>query len=227
MPRHAALAALAAAVAIFAAGCGAVEHLSATEGDASTGKALFAAKCSSCHVLADAKAQGKVGPNLDEAFGPDRQQGFDESTIKDVVRGQIAYPEEPMPANIYEGEEADDVAAYVAKCAGVPACGVQAAGTAPAETKPPEGGGGGGGGGGGEQAQGKRVFTSNCGSCHTLKDAGTSGNVGPNLDQLKPPQPVVKRQVTNGGGGMPAFKGQLSEAQIDAVAAYVAGAAGK
>jgi mono/diheme cytochrome c family protein len=226
MAPRAALAALAVAVAAFAAGCGAVDHLSATEGDASTGKALFSEKCSSCHVLADAKAQGKVGPNLDDAFGSDREQGFDESTIKDVVRGQIAYPEEPMPANIYEGEEADDVAAYVAKCAGVPECGVQAASTAPAATTP-SGGGGGGGGGGAAQAQGKKVFVSNCGSCHTLKDAGTSGNVGPNLDQLKPPRPIVKRQVTNGGGAMPAFKGQLSEAQIDAVAAYVAGAAGK
>jgi mono/diheme cytochrome c family protein len=218
-----ALAALAVAIAAVAAGCGAVPHMSASEGDASTGKALFSEKCGSCHVLADANAQGKIGPNLDDAFGSDRQQGFDESTIKDVVRGQIAYPEEPMPANIYEGDDAEDVAAYVAKCAGVPACGVQAANAAPATTAPATTGGG----GGSPAAQGKQVFVANCGGCHTLKDAATSGNVGPDLDQLKPPQPVVKRQVTNGGGGMPAFKGRLSEAQIDAVAAYVAGAAGK
>jgi outer membrane protein assembly factor BamB len=80
---------------------------------------------------------------------------------------------------------------------------------------------------GGGAASGKTVFTSNCGSCHTLNAAGTSGNVGPNLDQLKPDEATVERQVRNGGGGMPAFEGRLSDAQIMAVAAYVAQNAGK
>jgi mono/diheme cytochrome c family protein len=84
-----------------------------------------------------------------------------------------------------------------------------------------------GGGGGGGTAAGKSIFTANCGTCHTLKDAGTHGAVGPNLDQLKPPKPVVVHQVTNGGGGMPPFKGTLSTAQIEAVAAYVSSVAGK
>ena len=66
-----------------------------------------------------------------------------------------------------------------------------------------------------------------CSSCHTLKNAGATGNVGPNLDQLKPPKAVVAHQVEVGGGAMPAFKGQLSPAQIDAVAAYVSSVAGK
>ena len=47
--------------------------------------------------------------------------------MADVVRGQIAYPEAPMPANLVEGSDADDVAVYVAKCAANPACGVTAA----------------------------------------------------------------------------------------------------
>ena len=75
-------------------------------------------------------------------------------------------------------------------------------------------------------AQGKQVFTQNCKGCHTLKDAGATGSVGPNLDDLKPPKATVARQVNNGGGPMPAFKGKLSPAQIDAVAAYVSSVAG-
>jgi mono/diheme cytochrome c family protein len=81
--------------------------------------------------------------------------------------------------------------------------------------------------GNGDRANGKALFVKNCGSCHTLADAGTSGTIGPNLDQLKPPQSIVQRQVTNGGGAMPAFKGQLTPAQITAVAKYVSSVAGK
>jgi mono/diheme cytochrome c family protein len=76
-------------------------------------------------------------------------------------------------------------------------------------------------------AQGKQVFTQSCGSCHTLKDAATTGTVGPNLDDLKPDEATVQRQVTNGGGVMPAFKGQLTDAQIKAVAQYVSSVAGQ
>jgi mono/diheme cytochrome c family protein len=85
-----------------------------------------------------------------------------------------------------------------------------------------------GSGGGGQQAsaQGKQIFTQNCGGCHTLKEAGTNGQVGPNLDTLQPDKATVKHQVINGGGPMPAFKGKLSNAQIDAVAQYVSSAAG-
>ena len=74
---------------------------------------------------------------------------------------------------------------------------------------------------------GKQIFISNCGSCHTLGAAGTSGSVGPNLDQLKPDAATVEQQVRNGGGGMPSFEGSLSSAQIAAVANYVAQNAGK
>jgi mono/diheme cytochrome c family protein len=76
-------------------------------------------------------------------------------------------------------------------------------------------------------AQGKAIFKASCGGCHTLADAKTHGTVGPNLDTLKPSLKVVARQVTNGGSGMPAFKGKLSTAKITAVATYVSSVAGK
>jgi mono/diheme cytochrome c family protein len=212
-------------VAFLAAGCGAVGRV--TSGDPSQGKQLFTAKCASCHTLADAKSQGTIGPNLDDAFISDKQQGFSLQTMADVVRGQIAYPEEPMPPKLVEGSDADDVSVYIAKCAGNANCGVKAARNAP----PPSGGSGGtqtNVKGGGNAPNGKQVFTSaGCAGCHTLKDAGASGNVGPNLDTLKPPKDVVAHQVEVGGGAMPAFKGQLSPAQIQAVSAYVAKVAGK
>src|SRR3954454_16069256 len=232
MARRAALAAVAVAAAVLASGCGAVKHMSASEGDPSNGKTLFSQKCSSCHTLADADAKGTIGPNLDDAFASVRLQRFDESTIRDVVRGQIAYPEEPMPAELFVGEDADDVAAYVGKCSGVPACGVQATnapattGTTTTTTTTTTGGGG---GGGAAQAEGKQIFTGSagCGGCHTLEDAGTSGNVGPNLDQAQPSKALAVERVTNGKPPMPSFKGQLTPAQIQAVATYVSSAAGK
>jgi mono/diheme cytochrome c family protein len=83
------------------------------------------------------------------------------------------------------------------------------------------------GGGDTANAAGKQVFTSNCGGCHTLADAGTNGQVGPDLDELKPDKARVQRQVTNGGSKMPPFKDKLSAEQIDQVATYVSSAAGK
>jgi outer membrane protein assembly factor BamB len=71
------------------------------------------------------------------------------------------------------------------------------------------------------------LFTQNCASCHTLAAAHAKGTVGPNLDQLKPSKAIVTRQVTNGGGGMPAFGGRLSAKQIDTIAAYVSSSAGR
>jgi mono/diheme cytochrome c family protein len=75
---------------------------------------------------------------------------------------------------------------------------------------------------------GPDVFASaGCANCHTLKAASAGGRVGPDLDELKPSAATVEAQVTNGGGGMPAFKGNLSPAQITSVADYVAANAGK
>ena len=76
----------------------------------------------------------------------------------------------------------------------------------------------------GDAANGKAVFASaGCGGCHTFSEAGSSGSVGPNLDDASPSFDKVVSQVTNGGGPMPAFKDQLSEQEIRDVAAFVSG----
>ena len=97
------------------------------------GKAAFVERCGSCHVLSRAGTTGVTGPNLDEAFQRARRDGFGESTFKGIVHRQIEIPAinaqvdprtgEPlplMPANLVEGETAEDVAAYVATAAGKP-----------------------------------------------------------------------------------------------------------
>ena len=80
----------------------------------------------------------------------------------------------------------------------------------------------------GDPVAGKEVFlgTAGCGGCHTLADAGTSGTVGPNLDDTLPSEDLVVDRVTNGKGAMPPFQGTLTEQQIADVAAYVSQAAG-
>jgi cytochrome c2 len=77
-------------------------------------------KCGGCHTLKDAGSAGQIGPNLDEAFMQDRVEGYEQSAIKNVVLDQIRFPTtgSGMPADLVEGDEAVDVAAYVAKCAG-------------------------------------------------------------------------------------------------------------
>ena len=80
----------------------------------------------------------------------------------------------------------------------------------------------------GDAAAGKEVFLGSaaCGSCHTLADAGTSGSIGPNLDDSQPDFDLVVDRVTNGAGAMPSFSDQLSETDIQNVAAYVSTSAG-
>jgi mono/diheme cytochrome c family protein len=133
--RRIGLALAAVLVALLTAGCGAVAHMSADDGDPARGKEIFKMPtldgqpgCGTCHTLANAGTVGTVGPNLDTTFGIVRAQGFDVSTIRDVVRGQIAYPETEtaegttgMPANLITGQDARDVADYVAECAQLPA----------------------------------------------------------------------------------------------------------
>jgi mono/diheme cytochrome c family protein len=85
-----------------------------------------------------------------------------------------------------------------------------------------------GGGSTGDAAAGKAVFASaGCAGCHTLKAAGATGNVGPNLDDLKPSEATVQHQVENGGGAMPSFEGTLTAQQIADVAAFVSSSAGQ
>jgi mono/diheme cytochrome c family protein len=241
-----------AGVALLAAGCG-TGGLSNGKADVANGKQLFVQKCGSCHTLADAGTQGTIGPNLDDAFAGPRDQGFKESSIRNVVHDQILFPiTNPsgvdigkngvenkvtgMPAKLVTGDDANDVAAYVASVAGLPTGGTGT--TTPAPAPPPattttqatttQATTTAGGGGGNLVAQGKQVFEkAGCTSCHTLKDAGASGTVGPNLDDAKPSQDKVVERVTNGKGVMPSFKGQLTPQEITAVAAYVSSVAGK
>jgi cbb3-type cytochrome c oxidase subunit III len=191
-----------ASLAVFAlAGCG-TGGLASESAQVPDGKVLFKQKCGSCHELREAETRGTIGPNLDAAFAGPREEGFPESTIREVVKEQIEYAAAPMPRNLVEGEDADAVAAYVAEVAANPK----------AKVALPAGAGG---------DDPKLLFESNCGSCHTLAAAETSATIGPNLDQSKVTLQQATRQIENGGGGMPAFKGQLSEQQIRTLAQYV------
>jgi mono/diheme cytochrome c family protein len=87
--------------------------------------------------------------------------------------------------------------------------------------------GAGGGSSGTKATTGRAVFeAAGCAQCHTLKAAGATGAVGPNLDSLRPSAAKVRSQVERGGGVMPSFKDKLTAAQIDAVANFVASSAG-
>jgi len=222
-----------ALAALLASGCGSASALyNDGKGDQAAGKELFVQKCGSCHTLGDAGTSGQIGPNLDYAFYASRRDGLGQSTFVQVVRGQIAYPiahtstgAPGMPKNLVSGTQADDIASYVGRVAGTPESMNAKAPAPPATTTPPATGGG---SAGGDAAAGKAVFASaGCESCHTLKDAGSTGSVGPNLDEAKPDEALVKERVTNGKSPMPSFKGQLTDQQIADVAAYVSSVAGK
>jgi plastocyanin len=94
------------------------------------GKTLFVEKCAACHELARAGAQGTIGPSLDQAWQQSEKDGFGRSTYEGLVHRQILQPNrvaqvdpttgkatELMPANLVTGEDAEDVAAYVAYAA--------------------------------------------------------------------------------------------------------------
>ena len=211
--------------ALGLAACGdTVGYTKSSSGDKIHGKELFKQGCGSCHTLADAGTTGAIGPNLDYAFLQSRKDGLGEETFVQVVRDQMAYAvTKPstgapgMPRDIFTGQDADDVATYVASVAGLDASGQIMNPANPPKPSVPGG-----------AADGKTIFaTAGCTGCHTLKAAGATGTVGPNLDDAKPPKALVIDRVTNGQGGMPSFKGQLSEAQIQAVADYVSSNAGK
>jgi mono/diheme cytochrome c family protein len=153
-----------------AAGCDAQE-----DADRENGRNLFIEKCGTCHTLAEAATTAEIGPDLDAAFAAARDAGMDPDTIEGVTQSQIANPREVdpeltdqyMPANLVEGQDAEDVSAYVASVAGVPGIG------------PPEAPGGPGG----------QVFANNgCGACHVLAAAESGGTVGPDLDETLPGQ---------------------------------------
>lgn len=218
------LATLALAV-LLATGCGAEEQPNLVNG-----KRLFTGEgqCAVCHVMQRAGSGGVLGPNLDESFGPARRDGLGESTIQNIVLTQIGQTRRgsKMPEDLVTGQDARDVAAYVAQAAGQP--GVDAGGLATAGEPL------------GDLAdRGKRIFNaSGCGSCHALSDVGTSATVGPSLNNLADasPQPgltpdqyirqsiVDPRAFTVPGfspDGMPDYSGRLSPQDVDAVVAYL------
>jgi mono/diheme cytochrome c family protein len=120
--------ALIAALAVLAAGCGSADNLSASP-DTTRGKHLFihgdpkkyphGTPCGACHTLADAGTSGTAGPNLDAAFAyvhaKSSDQRLNSSGIRDVVLDQIRYASGAMPRNLVTGQDAQDVAAYVAQ----------------------------------------------------------------------------------------------------------------
>ena len=226
------------AAALLTAGCGTGGVAGAGQRpDTQNGETIFKSTCGACHTLSAAGTSGTIGPNLDDAFAGDVAEGFPQSSIENVVLDQIRLGSgeiatyttskdfikhhclndqakcvsTPMPANLVTGQNAIDVAAYVASVAGA----------------------GGYTSGSGSFASfgtnGEAIFKgAGCAGCHTLAAAGATGTTGPNLDQLKPSEAIVVRQVTTPPPGiMPAFKGRLTPAQIQAVAKYVSSSAGK
>jgi mono/diheme cytochrome c family protein len=105
--------------AVALSGCGGTGVPSAATADVANGKKLFIATCGQCHTLADAGTTGTLGPNLDSAYAGDRIIGMKDSSFEAVVRQQIDLADPPMPRHLLKGADADDVAAYVAKVAGV------------------------------------------------------------------------------------------------------------
>jgi mono/diheme cytochrome c family protein len=150
--------------------------------DLENGEQLFTQQCGTCHALTGAGTNAEIGPDLDAAFRASRASGMDQDTIEGVVESQIENPRPAnpdqtaiyMPANLVEGDDVRDVAAFVASVAGVP-------GIEPPEFIAPE------------------FFATNCGGCHTLSQAGTTGTVGPNLDDVlagKAP-PEISMDITD------------------------------
>jgi cytochrome c2 len=178
-----------AVTALAGAGCG------TEDADVARGRILFVQRCGTCHILAEAGTAAQVGPNLDAAFAAARAVGMDSDTIEGVVAQQIQNPRQVdpdrtavyMPPDLVTGQGLVDVAAYVAKYAGVP-------GAAP----PPVPGG-----------PGAQVFADfGCSGCHTLAAANAGGTVGPNLDETlagQPPSYVEKAIVDPNAQQTPGF----------------------
>jgi mono/diheme cytochrome c family protein len=208
------------ATVVVISGCG------TTNADIARGRVLFETHCGTCHVLAQAGTSGIVGPNLDDAFAAARETGgFDAATIEGIVKSQVedprpsnGNPAASMPAKILEGQDLDDVAAYLGKYAGVP-------GAAPPKV---------------EGGPGAQVFASNgCGSCHTLAAANSGGTTGPDLDEVLPGQseaeieesivdPEAKIAQGYPAGVMPEnFKETIQPEEIKELVEYLAENAGK
>lgn len=218
------------AIAAFGAiitGCGSTSSTSDPEelGFEDRGRQLFNAKCGTCHVLAQAASTGTQGPDLDAAFAPAREIGMDDDTIKGIVRAQIIrpqvvdgdYPGVTMPPNLVEGNDLEDVAAYVAAVAGVPGI------------EPPQAPGTG---------AGAQIYADNgCGSCHALAAAQSAGTLGPDLDEVIPDmsKPEIHEAIVDPGAtiaegypnAMPnTYEQQLSKQELNQLVQFLVTSAG-
>src|SRR5437588_2973701 len=137
---------VALALSLFTLGGCAIKH---PTGDLVHGKQLFVQKCGVCHTLSHASTTGTIGPNLDDAFRQDRVDGIKSTSIEGLVDNWIEYPNNQgvMPPMIYKGQDAQDVAAYVATVAAQPGQDTGALATAVQATVPVT------------PASGKTVFT--------------------------------------------------------------------
>jgi mono/diheme cytochrome c family protein len=195
------------------------------EPDLSNGKAQFVENCGQCHVLARAGTAGTQGPSLDAAFQAALAKGLDRDTVKGVVQDQIAHPRKGsvMQPGIVTGEDAKDVAAYVGYAAARPGDDTGALATA----------------GLAEATTGEQIFTAaGCAGCHTFQPAGSTGNIGPDLDDLAsaagdmPPEEFVRESILDpdadvaqgfSAGVMPSFEGRLTDEQVQALTDYLLG----
>jgi mono/diheme cytochrome c family protein len=105
--------------AVALSGCGGTGVASPASVDLAQGKQLFVSTCGICHTMSEAGTTGTTGPNLDGAYAADRIIGMKESSFEAMVRDQIDLADPPMPRHLLKGADASDVAAYVAKVAGI------------------------------------------------------------------------------------------------------------
>lgn len=208
----------AAVLVLVLAGCGTGGM--ADQESSANGQELFTQKCAGCHQLQAAGARGEIGPSLDAAFAASRAEGFDESSIREVVLGQMRFPIPPMPEpdapemfppSEWSDAEREDAMEAIASYVASVAANEEAIAQAQRERASASG----------DASDPKAVFQSSCASCHTFAAAEASGQIGPDLDQSQATLERIAEQIRKGGGGMPAFEGQLSDAQIQALAKYV------
>jgi cytochrome c2 len=182
--------------------------------------------CGSCHELGRAGTQGKTGPSLDAAFQTALADGMDRDTVEGIVHTQILQPRKGsvMKPGLVTGDDATDVAAYVGYAAargGEDEGRLASAGLAQAKT-------------------GEQIFTAaGCAGCHQFAPAGSTGNIGPTLDDLasaagdrepgKSAEEYVQESLTDPGAflaegfgdAMPSFEGRLTDEQIQALVDYL------
>lgn len=213
-----------AALVMLASGCGSEEP------DLGNGKRLFTGEgqCGQCHVLERAGTKGTAGPSLDAAFRQSRADGLNARTLEGVVYNQIDNPRNSsaMPADLVTGQDARDVAAYVAAAAGRP--GSDPGGAEEAAASDPT------------LEKGRALFLrKGCGGCHILSDARTGASEGPTLGNLRSkarirrgsPRGYIERAIVDPDedivagfprGLMPSdYEDKLSDEELDTLVDYL------